>query len=289
MKSMRYVGVDEPLSTEQGHVIRDRAVTAARRQFVGRKLCPIGPILGEGAQVFGYDTLTEVSDARIDDGWPGGESKDIVNLARTTVSIPNIHSEFEINKLDLASSRLNGTPLNLSVVDSKSYKVALAEDALIIEGWSRDGTTYEINGLYQGAGNSEASNLDYGTKANIETSVLNALALLEADGIYPPFNMVMNPAQFAQTQALIANTSRSYIDWVREVIQGEVYQTPAITAGTGMIVKSNAEGMFEYVMAEDLSVFTEILPRSHNLYGKVYVRGLPVIYDSNAICKLTTI
>jgi uncharacterized linocin/CFP29 family protein len=289
MKSMRFVGVDEQLSTEQGQVIRDRAVTAARRQFIGRKLFPIGPILGEGAQTFGYDTLTEVSDARIDVGWPGSESKDIVNLARTSAAIPTVHKEFEIPKLDLASSRLNGTPLNLSVVDSAAYKVALQEDSLLILGWSRDGSNYDINGLYNSAGNTESSSLDYGTKANIETSLLNAIGLLEADGVYAPYNMVLNPTQYAQTLATIANTGITYREYVEKTIEGTLYQTPAVTAGTGLICKANADGFFEYVMAEDLSTYTEVLAKSRNLWGRVYVRGLPVVYDANAICQLTTI
>ena len=285
---MRYVGVDEVLTTEQGLAIKDRAVTAARRQFIARKLFPIGPTLGEGAQTFGYDTMAEASAARIDMQWPGPESKDITNLARSTVSIPNVHKEFEINKLDLASSRMNGTPLNLSQVDAAAYQVALQEDALLIEGWSRDGTTYEINGLYQGAVNSVAG-ADFTVKANIEISILQAIGALETDGIYAPYNMVLNPIQYAETLATIANTGITYREYLEKTIEGKVYQTPAITAGTGLVSKANADGMFEYVMAEDVSVYTTILEKSRNLWGKAYIRGLPVIYDANAICKLTTL
>jgi uncharacterized linocin/CFP29 family protein len=289
MKSLREVGLDEVLTPEQGQKIREAAVHAARRQLVARKLLPVPPPLGEGFQVFGYDTVTDVSDARIDFSWPGAESRDIVNLARTTVAIPNIHKETEINKLDLASSRMSGTPLNLSNVESVSYKVALLEDALIINGWSRDGTTYEINGLYQGAGNDESTSLDWGTKANIETSINNAIALMLADSIHPPYNLTLHPTQYAQTLALIASTARSYRDWIREAIEGEVHMSAALTDGNGLLSKVNAEGMFEYVLAEDFSVYNAAIVKSGNLFVKVYVRGLPVIYDANALCKLSAI
>lgn len=257
--------------------------------MVARKLLPVPPPLGEGVQVFGYDTLTEVSDARIDYQWPGAESKDIINLARATVAIPNIHKETEINKLDLAASRMSGRPLNLSNVESVSYKVALMEDALIINGWSRDGTTYEISGLYQGAGNDEATDLPWGTKANIETSINNAVALMLADSITPPYNLTLHPTQYAQTLALIASTARSYRDWIREAIEGEVFMSAALADGDGLLSKVNAEGMFEYVLAEDLSVYEAVIQKSGNLFCKVYVRGLPVIYDANACCKLSAI
>ena len=72
---------------------------------------------------------------------------------------------------------------------------------------------------------------------------------------------------------------------------GQLYTSGAITAGTGMQVAANPAGMFEYVLAEDLSVATEVLDLRHgnNLFGKVYVRGLPVVYDTNAVCTLTAI
>jgi len=293
MNPIRQVGQDSILNTEQGKFIKQTAVEAARRQFVGRKL--VGPSgifgpLGRGVITFNYDTRTHGSDARIDYGWPGAESKDIQNFARTAVTIPNVHQEFEINALDLAASQLTGQPLNMSEVESKSYKVALKEDELIIQGWSRDGgSTYEINGLYNAAGNSEGSDLDWGTKANIETSIVNALGLLEADNIPGPFNLTLNPVQKSQANALIANTSKSWVSWIRETIGGEVYSSPAVTPDTGLITPVNPQGMFELVLAEDLTVHLETLPKSGNLFGKVYIRGLPVVYDSNAICKLTTI
>lgn len=146
MNKLRYVGTDEPLTTEQGQFIKEQAVFAARRAFVARKL--FGTAIRKidaGAQTFGYDTLTEVSNASIDMSWPGRESSDIINLARSTVAIPVLHKEFEINKLDLASSNMAGTPLNTSNAESAGYKVALLEDTLLILGYAADGTNYDIN------------------------------------------------------------------------------------------------------------------------------------------------
>jgi len=293
MNTLRYVGKDEPLTTEQGQYIKERAVFAARRAFVARKL--FGTAIRKidaGAQTFGYDTLTEVSNAALDFQWPGRESQDIVNLARSTVGIPVLHKEFEINKLDLASSNMTGTPINTSTAESSAYKVSLLEDGLLILGYSADGTNYDINGLYNAAGNSEATSLDWGTAANMITSINNTIALLLADNIMPPYNLTVHPDQYVQARVLIANTAVSYLQWITESLQGgSVYVTPSITAGTGMMTKANPDGMFEYVMAEDLTTETEILSKKQgeNLFGRVYIRGLPVVYDSNAVCKMTTI
>jgi uncharacterized linocin/CFP29 family protein len=294
MNTLRNVGADEVLTTEQGLAIRESAVYAARRTFVARKLFGNSiRKIDSGAQTYGYDTQTEVSAAAFDYNWPGRLSLDDISNARTTVAIPNLHKEFEINKLDLAASRLSGTPLNTSTSDSAAYKVALLEDAMLLYGYTADGgTTWEVNGLYQAAGNSEATGLDYGTAANIITSVNNAKALLLADNIAPPYNMCLHPTQYAQLFPLIANTAVSYLQWVEQALQGgQVFVSPAITAGTGIMSKADPAGMFEYVVAEDFTTETEVtsVKSGANLFGRHYIRGLPVYYDSNAICSLTTI
>jgi len=289
MNNLKYVGKDEVLTTEQGLYIRDRAVEAARRTFQGRKL--FGNAIRKidsSTQTFGYDTLTHGSAAAFDWHWPGKLSIDAVNLARSSVAIPNLHKEFEINKLDLSAA--NGT-LNTTQAESAAYKVAYLEDSLLINGYSADGSNYDINGLYKAAGNTDATDLPWATEANIATSIQNGVGLLMADNILPPYNLVVNPTEYAYMLDFVSGTAVSYFDWVKRVIQGEIYITPAMTAGDAMLVKADPTGAFEYVVAEDITTQTEMtdLKSGNNLFGRVWVRGLTVIYDSKAICTLTAI
>jgi len=242
-------------------------------------------------QTFGYDTLTESSDAAIDISWPGREAMDIVNLTRTPVAIPTVHKEFVLNKLDLAGSRLSGTPLNTTMAESAGYKVGLEEDKLLILGYSKDGTAYEINGLYQAALNSSVAALGWNAGANIVTSINNCVTELMTDNIFPPYNLVVNPTQYNEAAVFITNTAVPYLSWIKERIGGDIYPTASITAGTGMMLKANPVGLFEYVVAEDFTVSTETqtLREGGGLFGRIYVRGLPVVYDGNAICKMTQI
>ena len=290
MKPFRYVGTDEPLSTEQGLFIRQQVVQGIRRNLVARKLLPIRKI-DAGAQTFGYDVLTEVSAAAIDQGWPGKLNEDIINLARTTVDIPNIHKEFTINKLDLLSSQMTGTPLNTVSAESAGYKVGLLEDAMLINGWARIAGTYEISGLYQSAANDEASDLPWATAANIATSINAAIALMLADEKNPPYNLVLNAVEYADAGDFIANTAVTYRDWIRQTIGGDIFICNSLAAGDGLLLKADLGGMAEYVIAEDFSVETEIEDKRHGagLFGRCYVRGLPVVYDGTAMCKLSAI
>jgi len=289
MNKFRNVGRDEPLTTEQGQYILDRVVFAARRELIGRRLLPVRKI-DSSTQTFGYDTLTEVANAAIDIAWPGRETLDIINLARSTVAVPTVHKEFLINKLDLAASRLSGTPLNTTTAESAGYKVGLEEDSLLILGFSRDGTTYEINGLYNAAGNTYGG-ATWGTATNIPLSINNAVSALMTDNIFPPFNLCLHPDQYNEAAVFVANTAVPYLTWIKERIGGEIYPTATMTAGTGMMTKANPIGMFEYVVAEDFTVETEVMSarEGSGLFGRVYARGLPVVYDSNAICTITGI
>jgi uncharacterized linocin/CFP29 family protein len=207
------------------------------------------------------------------------------------VGIPNLHKEFEINKLDLAGSRMTGAPLNTTSAESAAYRVAMLEDSLLIDGYSADGTTYEISGLYQSAGNTFGG-ATWGTATNIPLSINGVKAVLLTDNIMPPYNLTLHPDQYVETLVFVANTAVSYAQWITEALGGgSIYVTPAITAGTGMMTKANPDGMFEYVMAEDLTTETETLSikEGQNLFGRVYVRGLPVVYDTNAIGSITGI
>ena len=288
MKPLRYVGKDEPLTSEQGYYLLQSAIKVARRDFVGRKLLPIR-FIDPATQTFGYDTLTEMSAARIDPKYPGKETLDITNLTRTPVNIPCLHKEFEIPKSDLDASRMTGVPLNTAYSDAATYQVGLLEDTMLILGTTTQGTV--INGLYNGAGNSEGTSLDWGTSANIITSINNTIALLAADHIYKPYNLVLNPTQEGEASVLIGSGPSTYLDWIKARIGGTVFITEAMTAGLGLMTKANPVGMFEYVVAEDLTIKTEqeSVRDGEGLFGKSYVRGLPVIYDSNALCKMTTI
>jgi len=290
MNKLRYVGHDEPLTTEQGQYIRTKAVEAARRTFVGRKLFGNAILeIDPSSQTFGYDTLTHVSNASLDFMWPGRMSLDIINLARSTVAIPNLHKEFELSKLDVASSRNSGTPLNTSQVESNAYKVAYLEDTLLLMGYSADGTTYEINGLYKAASNTKAG-ADWATATNIPITINGAISELMTDNILPPYNVVLPAEQYAYTLAFVSGTAVSYLQWIKEIIQGgEVFMSPVLTTGTGMMTKANPGGLFEYVLAEDITTETETLSikEGNNLFGRVYVRGLPIVYDGNAICTMT--
>jgi uncharacterized linocin/CFP29 family protein len=286
MKPMRYVGRDEPLQTEQGLTLNPSIIKIARRDFKARQIMPI-KYVDPNTKTFAYDTLTEMSGARIDPNYPGPETLDITSLARTSVNMNTIHKEFEIPKEDLDAANMTGQPLPTTYSDAAAYQVGLLEDTMLLKGTTTEGTV--INGLYNGAGNSNATNYDWATPADIITSINASITLLETDHIYGPYNLTVASEQFGYLQVLVNDGPATYYDWVQKRIGGRILQSEVFTAGTGMLTKANPVSLFEYVVARDINAETELqgIRKGNSMFGRVFVKGAPVIYNSNAICSMT--
>jgi uncharacterized linocin/CFP29 family protein len=106
-----------------------------------------------------------------------------------------------------------------------------------------------------------------------------------------PYNLVVNPTQHGQLFSLVANTSEFYHDVVQRRIGGQIFQTPALTAGTGMLLASPDAGFFDLPLGVDIHAEVEELPLNEfkDLYGVVWDAITPRIREANAITKLSAI
>jgi uncharacterized linocin/CFP29 family protein len=286
MKPLQFVGKDEPLNTMQGLTLRPSAIAIARRTFVGRKLFGRAvTFVPPETQTYQYSKLAEMSHARTDPKYPGKENLDILSEDVTPVNIPIHHKEFVIPKADLDASRMTGIPLNTKYSDAATYQVGLQEDDIIING------NNVIPGLYNGAGNSEASALHWSTATNIPLSIKATKILLAADHMYKPYNLLINPQEDESLDAFVANTAIRWREKVLDSIGGEIFVSEAIAVGTGLMMKAEPNNMAELVIARDLTIETEeeTLRDGGGLFGRCFIRDLPVIMQSNAICQMTDI
>lgn len=288
------------VTPEQHRKVLEAVVIAARQQMVARELLggDIEFYNDIGVQTISYDTLTEMSGAQID--FKFTENEDQVDLARTNVPVPLIHKEFEIDFRDLASSQRYGTPLSTLNAEAAAYQVAITEDATLIQGWTRDGTDYDVDGFYQAAGNTDSTSADFAIPGKPITAVAAALAMLEADKIKPPYNMALHPTQYNQLMGSIYTGGVDEVLKVTNMLKsgrvdqgggagGLILATTDIVAGTGMIVAAPGRGFFKYHVPMDVSTKLSILEKSDNLWGRVYVAGRLVVNDKNCICTMTAI
>lgn len=288
------------LTVEQYRFLDEQIHETMRKQNVGREIISVRTIGGGiGKQQFSYDVLSHMSAAQIADLFKA--DVDLPDLERTNVHLPILQKGYQVNPRNLMASRDSGMPMNTLAAESAAKVVKDLENLYIIQGYSPDnGTTWGIPGLYNSAGQTEATALDWGTKANIETSIVNTLALLNAQEFYGPFNLVLNSVQYNQARATFSSTGISYITWVKEQIGGDIFIDSDISTGKGMMLatagtqtsKTNGGlgGAYaEYVMPVDYTHEEETLQISHDLFGRVYTVGRVIVYDVDGICKMTAI
>jgi uncharacterized linocin/CFP29 family protein len=291
------------LTQEQYEFVVAEVKKAARRVTIGRQLIPTPPPLGFGAETIKYDKLTEMAEGRTDLEWGHGFSEDTVFLTPDRVPVPVMHKEFELNRRHVEASQRNGTPLPTTAIDAASYAVMKQEDIRIIKGYSKDGTNYEVPGLFTGAGNSDTG-ADFGTATNIPVTMQEGIAKLVEDNIPGPYTLVCHPTQYNELFALIggasAVTDSMYYDYVIKRLSaiapngegllesqpGRVLCSAVLTTAYCMILGPPTLKFAEYQVGADLTVETKELEKGGNTWGVVYVTGAPLLYDSNGICTL---
>ena len=289
------------LTQEQYEYVVAEVKKAARRMTVGRNLIPTPPPLGFGAETVKYDKLTEMSQGRTDLEWGAGFSEDIVHLTPARVPLPVMHKEFELNRRQVAASQRNGTPLPTTAIDAATYAVMKEEDNRIIKGFSADGTTSEVPGLYTATGVNAATGADISTATNIPIVIQEAIGLLAADNIPGPYTLTLNSVQYNEMFALIGTaTDALYYDYAIKRMSaiapdgdglavnqpGRVFSSTDITATDGMMLGPPYLKFAEYQVGQDLTVETKELEKGGNTWGVVYVTGAVLIYDANGICTI---
>jgi uncharacterized linocin/CFP29 family protein len=269
--------------------IKDRIVFTARTQSVARRLIN-ARLVGGGiaVQQWTYDQANEVSDALLTYAFTD-TAEDQIELSRTDVPIPVLHKEFRIGRRDLAAAQRGGFALNAATASSAAYKVMNLENSMVLNGYAADGSNYDIKGLYQSAANTKTG-ADFGTAGNALKSVAGAIELMMADEITGPYNLTLNPTQYMELAISESAGGNPELPAVLKLLEGgEIITTSWQAAGTGMLTADKNSGFFELVVPQDMTFETEILQKSKDLWGRVYECVIPVIYDPNAICKITGI
>lgn len=293
MKTASDMMTNATLTDEQYKYIKAEAVRAARSKIHARDYINVKPIGSIGKQTFSYDTYAEFSEADL--VWSFKDFPDVPKVTRSNVNIPILEKTFRIAERDYIASQTYGEPLETNSIDNASYQVARLENTFIVQGYSADGTNYNINGLYQSANNSYTTSKAFSTAGNALVAVGAGIKLLDADGIDGPYDLVVNGEQYYELAAsyLGSGAGKSEMDAVRNLIGGEVYKETAMTAGTGMLIpsKSGSRGYFELVETQPLETEVERLSKRQGggIWGITYECIVPVVYDTDAICKLTQI
>lgn len=266
-----------------------------QQRFIGRKLVPKNTELsGKGLGMESVDvwTLLRMADATISLGIPTGVG-DTADVTSATLNIPVLAEPFVLPRRMYESYKMSGIGIEAALAIEAAYQVQLQEEALILNGWAPDGVTYTVPGLYQSAGNAEATADDFGTFGNAIDKITLAKALLETDSVFGSYNLVLNPVQENQLLGSYSSTGASEYEIAKRLLKGgEIYSTPTQTVDTGMLLATPNKTYFDLVIAQDYKNQLnedQKLGSLSPLYGTVYEAMAPRIKQTNAICTLTNI
>ncbi len=279
-----------------GRFLDKQIVEPLRMVLIGRQLVPTTPPAGMGTSNVEWDTATDMSDGLVSYSFYDG-NEDELGFTHSNSKIPFFWKDYKIDRSAYEAFKQNGKPLDAANVIGAAYKAAKVEDAAIINGVTNDATNYDINGLYQGAGNDYSTASTTSTAGIPTTMVAGAMNLMEQDDVPVniPLNLVLHPTQANKIRSLrSANGVREMPEVLEMLNGGKIFATTAITAGTGMLLPAAqvAEPFFDLFLKVDWR--TELgmdskHPDTGAINGRVYSGGILRIKHSEALCKLSAL
>ena len=283
------MGANAELTEDQYKTILVDVIEAARQVRIGRDLFGEPKTLSFGVQTVEYKTLTDMGAAII--SYILEKHKGAINITSTPKKVPIIQEGYYIPARDLATSRESGSPLDTTLAVQAAVQVGLKEEDLLIQGWDDDGDgTYEIAGVYQAAGLTDATDLAWSTAGNAVKSIANAKGAMKAVNIYPPYNLVIHPNEEADLDVFVTNHIRSQREEVETMLGGgKIFITPDMTAGKGLLMAAPPRpNLYKLIICQD--IITKTWPDGpFGLNGHVYEAMIPLIFNSHFGCTMTDI
>jgi uncharacterized linocin/CFP29 family protein len=289
---------------QEAAMFLDNEIVIPLRQYtMARKLITLKPkVKGDGIKSAKILKLIEMGKAQVEYSLPKEMSGDMVRIDKSTVDIPILFKSYEIDRAEMNAFSRDGIAIDTSAAISAAQVIGEKEDDVIIQGWDPLGdASYEMKGLYQGAGLSITDEYSFGTYGKAKQVVSLGQAALEEKHVRPPFNLVLNPVQHGElvTSEPTGGGIREY-DTVLKILNGNsdggpgrIFSTPDIVAGTGLISPVDPGRVYmellnpqllRNVLGED-SKMPGIGAISGTAFEALYVN----IKHENALLKMTVI
>ena len=229
-----------PLSQELWKQIDSAVVKAARNVLTGRRFLHVFGPLGIGTETVAIDDADAVKEVE-KDGL-------ITTQGRKFVEIPTVYEDFTLLAKDLESAEKSGFPTELSAAERAAEACALKEDRLIFFG--NKGLGYD--GLLTADGTSKIAKKDWSSGEDAFADIAAGIACLAENNIYGTYALAVSPDLYMQMQRLQPGTGLLEIDRVAKLVNGHLYQSPALGKGKAVLVGSDKKNM-DLVIGQDMA------------------------------------
>jgi uncharacterized linocin/CFP29 family protein len=264
----------------------------------GRKLVYVTPAKGFGVTSVDWGKITDMAGGYVSYGFTDG-NEDMLDVQLTNSKVPVYWKDYKVNRRLYEGWMVNNVDMDTSAAQAALYQAASTENAAIINGVSRDGTNYDLNGLYRGAGNTFAASCDFGTYGNGMAAIAGMKKLLIDDGIPAyniPLNLVLASTQYGQAESSTNNGQDEWPRMERMLNGGSIYSVPEtiLAAGTGMLLPTPSAGRayVDFYLTSNWKTDHGVdskHPNTSDLFGRCYSAGVLRIKQSTAICTATGI
>lgn len=272
-------------------------VDPLRRTLVGRRLVPVLSPAGFGISSIEWSKITEMGDGMV--SYAFTDTKDSIGATPTTSKIPVYWKDYTVDRRAYEGFAVSGINMDTSAAQSAAYVAAKAEDAAIIKGVANDGSNYDIDGLYEGAGNDYSVSSNFGTPGVATTAVAGAYALLADDSVpvgdQTPYNLLLNNTSYMDLMGVRSTNGVREMPEIKEMLNGGSVIGSSVLASTEGILMPTAETLSPYVdffLSVDWKTehgMDSEHPDTGDLSGRVYSAGILRIKHDVAICKLSAL
>ncbi|AAM07167.1 encapsulin [Methanosarcina acetivorans] len=270
-----------------------------------RKLVNVVPGEGIGELSVDWIELEAMSDAMIAYSFSTG-AEDTVDFSLQNSKIPLIWKDFTLDRRLYEAMRRKNTNVDASAALEAAYTVSSAEEMMILRGITRNGTTFEKNGLYEGAGQDYSTPKAIGTYGGIQDAVTDVYEMMDDSDVPTDslrWNLSMSPNIYNKV-----NKSRSANDVkeMKDLLEllgtpnnpGNVFKSntlPSVsTTGSALLTPTPDTGSqyFDYYLSAEVQ--TELgqdgkHPRTGPISGRIFESGVLRIRKNAVIGKMTAL
>lgn len=164
---------------------------------------------------------------------------DGIDITGFDTKIAVIQDDATIKRTDWEAFVENGVPISNDIATEMTANNLALIDKLIYNGWTQNGTDYNIKGLYQ-VGGTTATGADCATFGNALKSVQAGITALETAGVYSPGHILaLHADQYSQVMASISSGVREYEEVLKALgTGGRIVKNSNLTATYGVLFPS---------------------------------------------------
>lgn len=283
--------------SEFSKAVDPKLVNPLRQVLKGRKLVSVTTPKGFEITSVDWSKITEMSGGMVSYSFTSG-NKDKLDVTPTNTKIPVHWKDFEMDRREFDSWRKRGEDPEAANALAAGYQAAKVENTVLIMGVSNDGTNYDQNGLYMGAGLDYNTSTSLDTFGNATTCLSGAINMMDDAGMPVdsiPLNWAVNSTSFYKLRKIRNSIGiREWQDLLDLLNGGSIVSVgTTLSSARGFVLPDSSVGepYLDYYLTADFQtdMANPKFAKTGNIEGRVFSAGALRIKQDVAICRMSAL